>query len=56
MVAVLAIIAMCVGNLGGMWQTGMKRLIAYSGIAQVTPTCAALAKAQRRCRPCSSTT
>ncbi len=45
MVAVLAIIAMCVGNLGGMWQTGMKRLIAYSGIAQVgyALTCVALA-------------
>jgi NADH-quinone oxidoreductase subunit N len=33
--ALLAIVAMFVGNLMGLWQVNIKRLMAYSGIAQV---------------------
>lgn len=35
LVAFLAVGAMLVGNLIGLWQTNIKRLMAYSGIAQV---------------------
>ena len=35
LVAFLAVMAMFAGNLTGLWQTNIKRLLAYSGIAQV---------------------
>ena len=35
LVAFLAVMAMFAGNLTGLWQTNIKRLMAYSGIAQV---------------------
>ncbi len=35
LVAFLAVIGMFLGNLIGLWQTNVKRLMAYSGIAQV---------------------
>lgn len=35
LIAFLAVMAMFAGNLTGLWQTNIKRLMAYSGIAQV---------------------
>lgn len=34
LVWVAAILSMCLGNLGALWQTNLKRLLAYSSIAQ----------------------
>ena len=48
LVAFLAVAAMFAGNLTGLWQDNIKRLMAYSGIAQVGYALAGVATATER--------